>query len=487
MVRPEPRDTERPFHLHELFFSTTDERGVIVHGNKVFVRVSGYAEEQLIGAPHSIVRHPDMPRCVFQLLWDTIRSQQTIVAYVKNLASDGSYYWVLAVVTPFPGGYLSIRLKPSAPLFQQVKGLYGELLKTEREIEQRGVKERAMAIVASTSLLQQAVKRLGFADYQSFMAHALQTELEHRWKGVESHNSVASIPFQLRNSLSYTAWEHTRYLEQALQQASQQLGEFRKTNHVLMSQSDSILMTAESIDTLSMNARISSNLQGVQGATLQVIAHALGEVSTEIQAITDEFISQAKRAAKTLDNLAFDIATAILQIQVCRQFLEEILLDQGGILNEQTQQSLRIVLAEITQRTAAVFSGLQEAEKTLRSLHGQVERLARNNRRLLFVQFAGKKEAVQQRGAVNFSVVFEQVREQITGTMGSCTILEETVLDLRTRLAKLYAQKGPIQECLTEFNDCLLSQSGNASRPMVAISNEPGRHLTLAGSFAKVC
>lgn len=471
MPRPEARDTERPFHLHELFFSTTDEHGVIVHGNKVFVRVSGYAEEELIGAPHSIVRHPDMPRCVFQLLWDTIRSQQTIVAYVKNLASDGSYYWVLAVVTPFPGGYLSIRLKPSAPLFQQVKALYGELLGKEQEIEHRGVKERATAIAASTSLLQQSLENLGFADYQSFMAHALLTELEHRWEGVEPQASAAIVPFHLRNSVPYAAWEHTRYLEQTLQLASQQLGEFRKTNHILMSQSDSILMTAESIDTLSMNARISSNLQGVQGATLQVIAHALGEVSTEIQAITDEFITQAKRAATTLDHLAFDIATAILQVQVCRQFLEEILSDQGGELNEPTQQSLRIVLDEITQRTTAVFSGLQEAEQTLRSLQGQVERLARNNRRLLFVQFAGKKEAVQQRGAVNFSVVFEQVREQITGTMASCSVLGETVLDLRTRLSKLYEQKIPIQVRLAQFNDCLQTQTGRAPRSLTSLNN----------------
>ena len=107
----QPCDRESPFEIDELFFSTTDRKGVITFGNDVFVRVSGHPRERLIGAPHNVIRHPDMPRAVFRLLWDYVLAGRSVVAYVKNMAADGAYYWVLALVTPIRGGFLSVRLK----------------------------------------------------------------------------------------------------------------------------------------------------------------------------------------------------------------------------------------------------------------------------------------------------------------------------------------------------------------------------------------
>ena len=84
----------------ELIVSKTDLKGRITYANDVFLRVSKFKQSELIGAPHSLIRHPDMPRCVFKLLWDTLQSRQEIFAYVVNLAKDGSHYWVFAHVTP---------------------------------------------------------------------------------------------------------------------------------------------------------------------------------------------------------------------------------------------------------------------------------------------------------------------------------------------------------------------------------------------------
>ena len=102
MHRPkvEPKNIESVFLPDEMFFSTTDLKGIILSGNDVFIRVSKFSKEELIGKPHNIIRHPDMPRIVFKLLWDYIQSGKPIVAYVKNIAKDGSYYWVLATVVP---------------------------------------------------------------------------------------------------------------------------------------------------------------------------------------------------------------------------------------------------------------------------------------------------------------------------------------------------------------------------------------------------
>ncbi|MEO5375820.1 MAG: PAS domain-containing protein [Alphaproteobacteria bacterium] len=91
---------ERTFGDHEIIVSKTDTRGWITYANEVFQRVSGYSEAELLDQPHSIVRHPAMPRCVFKLLWDTLEAGQEIFAYVLNRAKNGDHYWVFAHVTP---------------------------------------------------------------------------------------------------------------------------------------------------------------------------------------------------------------------------------------------------------------------------------------------------------------------------------------------------------------------------------------------------
>jgi PAS domain S-box-containing protein len=100
MERPTPKDVERLVPEDMFIVSKTDPRGVITYANEVFIEVSGYTEEELIGKPHNIIRHPDMPRTAFKLLWDTIKSGREFWGYVKNMAKDGSYYWVFAHVTP---------------------------------------------------------------------------------------------------------------------------------------------------------------------------------------------------------------------------------------------------------------------------------------------------------------------------------------------------------------------------------------------------
>ena len=95
-----PSNRESPFDENEIIVSKTDTRGRITYANDVFSRVSRFGVAELLGAPHSIIRHPDMPRCVFKLLWDTIQAKQEIFAYVVNMAKNGDHYWVFAHVTP---------------------------------------------------------------------------------------------------------------------------------------------------------------------------------------------------------------------------------------------------------------------------------------------------------------------------------------------------------------------------------------------------
>ncbi|WP_294965311.1 PAS domain-containing protein [Sulfurimonas sp.] len=100
MKHPEPKNNEIKLSQKRYIVSKTDTKGIIEYGNDYFVEISGYSESELIGQPHSIVRHPDMPKIAFKLMWDRIDQGKNFMAVVKNLAKDGSYYWVVTDFEP---------------------------------------------------------------------------------------------------------------------------------------------------------------------------------------------------------------------------------------------------------------------------------------------------------------------------------------------------------------------------------------------------
>ncbi|WP_439405203.1 PAS domain-containing protein [Bradyrhizobium sp. DASA03076] len=132
-----PTGVESFLGEEELIVSKTDLKGRITYANDVFVRMAKYSYAELMGAPHSLIRHPEMPRAVFKLLWDTLQSRQEIFAYVVNLAKDGSHYWVFAHVTPTFDergnivGYHSNRRKPDPVQIERIKPIYKTLCTEE--------------------------------------------------------------------------------------------------------------------------------------------------------------------------------------------------------------------------------------------------------------------------------------------------------------------------------------------------------------------
>lgn len=139
MNKPTPRDEEIVLDPRRYIVSETDEKGKITFCNDYFIEVSGYTKEELIGKPHSIVRHPDMPKVVFKLLWETISQGKNINAVVKNLAKDGRYYWIF---TEFESrkdtdtgeiiGYHAARKSISKHVIEIIAELYATLLEIEK-------------------------------------------------------------------------------------------------------------------------------------------------------------------------------------------------------------------------------------------------------------------------------------------------------------------------------------------------------------------
>lgn len=160
------------FRQEDLFFTRTDARGVIQSANTTFQRIAGFGWNEIIGAPHKLVRHPGMPRAVFHLMWETIQADAPLGAYVTNSTKDGEAYTVFAVAMPFEGGYISVRLKPMSPAVPEMKRLYDNA--AQREADQ------ALSPEESAAALQADIQAEGHDDYAAFMAHALERELNMR-------------------------------------------------------------------------------------------------------------------------------------------------------------------------------------------------------------------------------------------------------------------------------------------------------------------
>ncbi len=131
------RNHENKLTTKSFLVSETDSKGIITFANDDFCEYARYSLEELIGKPHSIVRHPDMPKAAFADLWKTIKSGKRWKGFVKNLAKDGSYYWVYATVFPFQScdgsnGYISCRRKVSTMEAEKYENLYKKMKSEER-------------------------------------------------------------------------------------------------------------------------------------------------------------------------------------------------------------------------------------------------------------------------------------------------------------------------------------------------------------------
>lgn len=123
---------------NDFIVSKTDPKGKITYCNKIFMEMAEYKEEELLGKPHNIIRHPDMPRAVFKYLWDTIPTKQEVFAFVVNRTKNDNHYWVFTNVTASVDkngkiiGYYSVRRKPNPEALKVIIPLYKEMLRVEK-------------------------------------------------------------------------------------------------------------------------------------------------------------------------------------------------------------------------------------------------------------------------------------------------------------------------------------------------------------------
>jgi len=136
--RPTPTDIEIKVNKHKMIVSKTDVKGKIIYGNEYFCELSGYKESELIGSPHNIIRHPDMPKAIFHLMWEHLKAGRNIMAVVKNMAKNGDYYWVTTDFDSikdkygYTQYYMAYRQAAQPHVVEEMEKLYQKLIVIEK-------------------------------------------------------------------------------------------------------------------------------------------------------------------------------------------------------------------------------------------------------------------------------------------------------------------------------------------------------------------
>lgn len=423
MARPtiQPTNQERPFEQDDLFFSTTDRKGVITSGNDVFVRVSGYPRETLVGAAHNIIRHPDMPRAVFALLWSYLHQGRPFAGYVKNMAADGSYYWVMALAAPAGNGYLSIRFKPSSPILSVVKGLYAELLAIEQAAgDAPGAWREGMA--RATDALLAALAQQGFSSYDQFMQAALATELASHRASVDAMVSPKTADRRAHagrtdSTLSRLRMDCTR-LDLALGQVFSRVSGLLDLIGTLDSKAAFLRTLASNIHLVALNALIASCHLSQDGEGLSVVAQNLASTSHESTTTIDSMAPQLTELTTAVRDMALSITMAKLQVEMEARFLRELAecadddAQHDAIVARATQDlsALSESLGASVDRLVAALVRTREVIPSVKFLQHQ---LAADLRRLAGVRLLGRVQAAGLEAEGHFRELLDRISAEL--------------------------------------------------------------------------
>lgn len=433
--KTQPLLTERPFRYDELFFSTTDSRGILNSFNEVFVRVSGFTADQLFNKPHNIIRHPDMPRCIFKLLWDYLLAGKEIAAYVKNMAINGEYYWVLAHVTPIKDGFLSIRLKPSSEWFSAIQPLYKTLLETEKSAQ-----DWRVGMDRSYQQLEQTVHTLGFASYDALMHKFLREELKSRSKlllGMESTATEkdASNSINTEDQRSLSLYNK----RSSFQVVFKELDQLADLNSTLTSKSAKLARLTDEMRFLATNASIKATKLGQIGDTLGIVADFMAQGAQQVTRNFADLGVILKEAEKSIGEVSALTAVGQFQAEMAISYSMETFSkigSSGSNSDNMSAQALNLLETEVDERISALSQRLTALKEVLNRAIPCTEYLYKNVQALKFVYYCGRIES-EATGTQNaLAGVFTTLWKQVSSSRDELDEIDSSIKKVLGNLAK---------------------------------------------------
>lgn len=355
--------------VDELFFSTTDAKGVIEQANSVFVKLSRYRREQLIGAPHNLIRHPAMPAGAFLMMWDALQAGEPFCAYVDNLAADGSTYGVFATITPLGKGYLSVRARPFAgALHDAAFSLYGAVRPLELELREQGWSAHEAAVRGAEKLGELLVEA-GIPNYQEFIWAALPAEVQARMKRT---SGIARRPLATGDLAEMLIV--VRRIDAALQGWVDGLEDLQRV-------ADALLVAAPQFSaTVTENANIADRINATDTdgffSSAVVYLRVWAQMAPEVAAIVTDLLAELEELRRSCAQTRFRIALAVLHNQTIGQFVVEVI---DGVPGSEEARPAIVDLARAldeglaqasasTQRNAALAAATADRIALLRDL-----------------------------------------------------------------------------------------------------------------------
>lgn len=327
--------------------------------------------------PHNIIRHPDMPRAVFFVLWDMIRSGQPVGAYVKNRAKGGNYYWVYAVVTPIEGGYLSVRLKPSSDLFAAASTLYTSIRRHETS--------SAIKPADSAAELLNSLRASGFRDYTAFMAAAISREMQSR-----------------NAALGWGRWPLIDLFDELVTSAD-----------TLLSTTDRMLGMISTFNYTPTNLRIQALRMGDKGRAIAEISSNYDHISKDIVTNLEALEAASKEVFSAVNDGLFLACTARLQGEMATHFDQEIREHGTGLSDE--AERLRTQTADYKTHAAKKFELIKSRIGHFFELTSEMKRLLSG---LVAVRVMGKVESVSLSNGIFSDLIGDLEKGQQTLTHG---------------------------------------------------------------------
>lgn len=419
-------DEPRAFAADEIFFSTTDARGVITSGNDVFVRISGYDTTELLGRAHNLIRHPDMPRAAFRLVWGQLRAAQPVAALVKNRAKDGRHYWVVALIVPTADGYLSVRFKPTGPFLAVAAGLYTQMRAEEQRVRAAGAGEDA-AMDAGEGVLLAGLRAHGYADYETFMRVMLCEELKSRdaTLAVAGRSILRELPAARRTAPGHAAlgarlaslYEEGCRAYGHLNQLFHRLDDFVALHHALEKKSAFVHNLTGELRLAAMNVALASSRLGSEGLGLGVISHYMGGASGEIAVAVDRLAGGIGTVSARLRAVIFNLAAARLQIEMVMAFMHELITaPDAAVAGPDRHRLIHTLHTAFSGTLARASQALHELESNTHGLNATSHDLGRQMIGLRVAQLGGRVESARLVRQDGFEAVFANIRRQIDST-----------------------------------------------------------------------
>lgn len=412
-VAPSAGD-ERALGADELFFSTTDARGVIQQGNSVFVRISGYSLDEIVGAPHNLVRHPDMPAGVFRIMWAWLEAGRPVGAYVCNRTKDGGHYWVFAVVSPLADGFLSVRMAPQSAALAVVQEMYAEARAVEARAAAAGAGRREVAEAGEAALLSALLER-GFDSYEDFMHAALPAEIWARTAAGAAGFQRPSASGQIKQVLDGSAG-----VSAVLGNLVAQLRTYQKLGNELAQTTDRVLAMTDSLQGSVVAAQEASTLMADARPVLANVANVMAQPMNEAISDLEKLPVAFRELRADIDRLRFQISVATLYTDMAAAFAAEV---HDGVAPEDSLSAVPLLCDAVDTCVEEMVAQVQAVNADLRG----VATLSTEAGQLLedFRKFIGQwRQLVFRYARLQLSEHVTPIDEQIASTWGHAAQLQ---------------------------------------------------------------